>query len=269
MKKSNTLALVALGLLATNSHAAVTLSGVYDESTFDQDTTTPGIQNNAVDASGTFSSGTGGITDANTLTVGTFTPLVATAFANNTGGVVTFDNATDSLDSPNFTTSSFSGITVTFNLTGTSTSISGPTGSGNRLVTSGDMGITRGAGNSDFEFSSFTVTGAGPGVGLTHFGGTLIHRQANQTWNVSAAFSGGGTLTFSPVVFATGDTANSKDTFFGIVAPTGETITSVFLDGNGFTFMDDIAFITNVPEPSSFAMLFGGIGFLVLRRRRN
>lgn len=121
--------------------------------------------------------------------------------------------------------------------------------------------------NSDFNFNGFTVNGGDPGIGLTHFAATLIHRRDNQSWTVTANFSGGGSLTFSPVAFTSDDSAGTHDTFFGLVAPEGQTIDSVFFDGNGYTWIDDVAFITNIPEPTTAGLGFLG-AVLLLRRRR-
>jgi len=239
--------------------AAITLSGVYD----------PGSDANDVDASAAFASGTGSITAANRMDLATFKPLVASAFTAGTGGVLSFDTVGDTVNSPtSFTSSSFSGFTTTFTFSTGNTSIfSGSVPApGGRVPTSGGGALQRGA-NDDFNFNGFTVNGAGPGIGLTHFGATLIHRTDAQSWSVTANFSGGGSLVFSPVSFATGDSANTKDTFFGVAAPEGETISSVAFTGNGFTWIDDVAFITNIPEPTTASLGFLG-AMLLLRRRR-
>jgi len=241
------------------SSAAITLSGVYD----------PGSDANGVDASAAFGSGTGSVTAANRMDLATFKPLVASAFANGTGGVLSFDSPTDTINnSTSFTSSPFSGFTTTFTFeTGNTTIFNGTLpGGGNRVPTSGSNAIQRGS-TDDFHFNSFSVNGAGPGVGLTHFGATLIHRTDNQNWTVTANFSGGGSLVFSPVSFATTDGANTKDTFFGIVAPEGETISSVLFTGSSYTWIDDVAFITNIPEPTTAGLGFIG-AMLLLRRRR-
>lgn len=256
---ASVIASVAFTSIIIPASAAITLSGVYD----------PGSDANDVDANAAFASGTGGITAANRMDLAAFKPLVADAFATGTGGVLSFDDPSDTIDSSiAFTSSPFSGLTTTFTFTTGNTSIFSetPPGAGNRLATSGGSAIQRGV-NDDFNFSGFTVNGAGAGIGLTHFGATLIHRAANQNWSVTANFSGGGSLTFSPVTFTSTDDINTKDTFFGVVAPQGETISSVIFTGSNYTWIDDVAFITNIPEPTTTSIGFLG-AILLLRRRR-
>jgi len=244
----------------TPSDAAITLSGVYD----------PGSDANDVDASAAFASGTGGITAANTLDLATFKPLVANAFTAGTGGVLSFDSPSDTIDSSTaFTSGSFSGFTTTFTFSSGNTTIYTGTlpGPGNRVPTSGSSAIQRGS-SDDFNFNNFTVNGAGAGIGLTHFGATLIHRRDNMNWSVTANFSGGGSLTFNSVSFTSADTANTKDTFFGIVAPEGQTISSVLFTGSNYTWIDDVAFITNIPEPTSASLAaIAALGLLRRKRR--
>lgn len=232
---------VFLFVFGSSAHAAIQLSGVYD----------PTGDNNDVDQSGTFASGTGGGSAANVLDLATFKSLVANAFTAGTGGVLSFDGASDTLDSTTaFTSSSFgNGVTVTFNTSSASSGITATT-SGGRVPTSGTHALSRSS-SPDFDFNSIVVNGGT--YGITHFGATLIHRQDAQNWTVSATFSGGGTVTFNAITFASTDTSNTKDTFFGIVAPAGETITRVFFNGDSghYTYLDDIAFIAvNLSKPT-------------------
>ena len=266
------------------AHAEVVLTGAYDPMD-------AGNGGNDVDQSGSVSSVTGSATAANALTVGDFTTSVGNAFTAGTGGVISFvDGDTSDADGANLggtlTTSSFGGTTLTFNATtGTSTNIGFGDGSGDRIPTSGGAvggGRLGQAGSSDFNFTNFAFTGAAAGTGVTEFGVTLIHRNQNEhTWAATATFSDGSTLLFDPVTFPdsadVGSTSNSLDTFFGVVAPTGTTLTSLLLDrtsegGSANTWVDDIGFVssvvTTVPEPSSLAMGMLVVGLSAVRRRR-
>ncbi|GAJ01410.1 unnamed protein product, partial [marine sediment metagenome] len=61
---------------------------------------------------------------------------------------------------------------------------------------------------------------------------------------MTATFSGGGTVT-AIADMVVGAPSNSKDTFFGFVAPPGEGIVNVNFDLGGWTNLDDVAFITS------------------------
>jgi len=130
-------AAIALLLFAGSSHAALTLVGTYD----------PTGDANVADQSATFGSGTGSITSANVLTLGTFQGLVSTAFTNGNGGVIDFEGVGDSLTSGDtFTTSSFGGRTLSFtNTTGNSLVLfaggSGRTPISGGLVLGGEQSI--------------------------------------------------------------------------------------------------------------------------------
>jgi hypothetical protein len=83
----------------------------------------------------------------------------------------------------------------------------------------------------------------------------------------TASFSGGGMANSSRVI---SEGSGLGDTFFGFSAPAGEWITSVsFSTSQQFNIpMDDIAFVTAVPEPGVTALVLLASGMCVLARRR-
>lgn len=199
----------------------------------------------------------------------TFKSLVATAFTNGTGGVLNLDSVGDSMSDNTVITNNFGGGPYSLSFVNTTGTLSvGSSITAGRLPTSGGTngGRFAKADNGNLFFDTITLTGGAPGEGLTHFGLTLIHRQGvNYATTAEATFSGGGTVTTANIAFAAVDPLYSKDTFVGFVAPAGETITRVrfTLPASGFTWFDDLGFITNVapiPEPGTYAL--GMLGLL-------
>ena len=71
--------------------------------------------------------------------------------------------------------------------------------------------------------------------------------------------------------------ASNEDSFYGFVAPSVTIITSVFFDPGNFTTVDDVAFVTDVPDPTvpestttvaGVAVAAGAVIFRPRRRRR-
>ncbi len=108
---------------------------------------------------------------------------------------------------------------------------------------------------------TWTITAPTGGL-VTHFGLTVNDRDNTGNTTLIATFSGGGTDTFS--------TSTTGSYFVGFAAPTGQSITSLALTETyttaGFGGYDDVSFVATIPEPS--AAFLGGIGILVLLRRR-
>jgi hypothetical protein len=99
----------------------------------------------------------------------------------------------------------------------------------------------------DFALDIGPVTGGELGEVVTYFAGSLLDRDAaNLAPIVTATFSAGGTVT--AVATMSGDPpSNDQDTFFGFVAPPGQSIVNVTFDPTGgpYTNLDDVAFITS------------------------
>ena len=209
---------------------------------------------NQVDQSGTYDSHTGNAGPENVIDLATFQELIGPAFDADAGGVVDAESANGSLDGQeiiaNFGVSRTKSVTFTHPITYTMGGIAGSLGwgdgssSGNRLPTSGNGRFSK-SGPWDFVFDISPVTGGVPGEVVTYFAGTLVYRD-NRDLNpqVTATFSGGGTVTATADI-PFGAPASSKDTFFGFVAPPGEGIVNVNFDLNGWTNLDDVAFITS------------------------
>lgn len=237
--------LLLAGILAPLTHAAVvTTSGIYDG---------PATTANDVDATAP------GSTD-----LATFKLAIAAAYANNTGGVITFDNLSGSfLDtsmSTLFGVSEVNQMTITrttgqgsyfFEL---NTAVGSPISGGMYLR---NQGTTGGASVAHtFNFS----------VPLSQIAFTAISRNAARTVTATVTYAEGGTAVLTDSLTGT---ALADDTFFGFIAPEGKTITSMVIDaGTGnFFAIDDLAFIA-IPEPSAGALAISGLAGLLLRRRR-
>jgi len=223
------------------TQAAFDTVGVYDPD--------DGPHNNQVDQSSTYDSHTGNAGPDNVIDLAAFQALIGPAFAADAGGVVSGESPDDSLGSDDIIIANF-GVNRTKSVNFAATSGlslgSGPS-SGNRLPTSGDRRFSKpGGSGSDYVFDISTVTGGAPGEVITYFAGTLLCRENYRDLepNVTATFSGGGTVTAIADMVLDAP-SNSKDTFFGFVAPPGEGIVNVNFDLAGWTNLDDVAFITS------------------------
>jgi len=269
--------------------APIPTVGVYDETT---------TQNNNVDFNAMFSSGTGGATAANTTTastgdgpiysmIGPFNGVLAGAFATNAGGVWNFDTqATGNLAEANMLSYGLSQtktitITQTNPFTPMFVSSGGPTHDASSISLSNYLDNINGF---SYAFSFSNLTGATLGeTGVMELGFTALSASDPNsgipinfgTVTAIANFSGGGSVTETATIDSI---KGAGDTFFGFVAPTGQTITSFSLSssatGTGAPDIDDIAFITNavaVPEPTTSMLLIatGGIGILMRKFRRS
>ena len=202
---------------------------------------------NQVDQSGTYDSHTGNAGPENVIDLATFQALIGLAFDADAGGVVDFEDARGSRDGQDIIANFGVSRTKSVTFTDTTGNLSGGSGSssGNRQPTSGNARLSKGDGTPDWVFDISPVTGGVPGEVVTYVAGTLIYR-TNRDLNpqVTATFSGGGTVTAIADMPMWGP-ANTKDTFFGFVAPPGEGIVNVNFDLTGWTNLDDVAFITS------------------------
>jgi hypothetical protein len=278
-----------LGLCASSAAASalVPTVGVYDETTTSRSVSVGGVPQtviNNVDFNAAFAGGTGGATAANITsastgngssysTTGPFNAAVANAFAANAGGVLNFDNV---LSSSQFATvpASFGtsqGKSIQIGLGGTSTVSVGVT---SETSISGLQYITP-ATASGYTLSFGSINNPDPGeTGVIEAGFTLLSEDTGPSSPVNfgtvsavATFSGGGTVTDSRTI---DNLVTQGDTFYGFIAPAGQTISSITVSAtNGANDLDDLAFITNamVPEPAALSLL-GPIALMLIRRRR-
>jgi len=266
---------LAVGLSAPAM--ATALVGTYDADPDDND----------VDQSAAFSSGTGGATAANVTDVATFSASVSAAFLANNGGVLDFESALNADDNVP-TTGVSSPATLEFGggkeVSLGIASVGGATTNGfdllraagitNRTEISGTHQLATAGGNgigtTGIDLTIGAVTNGATNEAVTQFGVTFLGR-LSRTVDVSvvATFSGGGTATATETTIGAGN-----DTFYGFIAPTGESITAVSISasnwntGNAESFsIDDIGIVTAVvPEPASLALV--GLGGLMLLRRQ-
>ncbi|QNN21360.1 PEP-CTERM sorting domain-containing protein [Planctomycetales bacterium ZRK34] len=259
------MAMVAAALLSAGpTQAAFTAVGVYDENS---------VQTNAVDTVATSDA------NPNQLSLSTFTTQIAAAYAAGFGGVVNFDSGT--LTDPN--TSGTYPVSDTFDVSyaGGAKSLrvtdiesgdyTGPGSFSERTAISGSQFLAQ-ISSSDFWFDFGAITGGAPGEAVTAVGLTVLSR-------ANASFPQDVTVlvrfTNDVVISIPSNIASSNggdDTFFGIVAPEGESIVRVVVNisnNTAYTGVDDFAFITSiiVPEPGTCSLLVAGCAILLRRRR--
>ncbi len=205
-----------------------------------------------------------------------FTAAVATAYANDRGGVLTFDSgelATMSglhevgLGASNAFKVEMTTVSGNGQWTTTTSSDRDPISGTTRFNADQNMTFTFGnvLNSSDVVQSDF---------GVSQFGITLIAR-GNRNWNgtVTATFDDLTTDTFTISGLGNDGSGNTEDTFIGFQAPTGTFITSVaFTDtgSGGFTLSgDDLGIIVAaVPEPTSLTLMGLTLGGAILLGRK-
>lgn len=231
---------LAIGMVAMSQHtaAAIVTVGVYDENTGNTDT---------VDVVSTGSS----------LDLAQTQSLVATAFANNLGGVWNFDTAVTGEWEYGTQYTSFD---LTYGVSQSQTL--------GLSVTSGTGGITANntAGNAISGAGQANLPGLGsrvwtPGTALTMIAITTLDQgNTDRQGRLVAKLQDNSTIS---TAFAAGTT----DTLHVLTASAANPIVQFTWDVNatGYVRWDDLAFVV-IPEPS--AALLGGMGLLLLLRRR-
>lgn len=246
--------------------AIFTTVGIYDENV---------VVANTVDSSLT------------SYTVAQFTSDVSTAYAANSGGVISFNGfinntVVTSIEAP-FGTGSTKTLNISFG-GGVSHHVALGLGSANPI--SGQAGGSTAFGqgpnsdnadaNVDMDFLFDSITGgevfeAITKVGLTYVGRTNGGGLDNADNVTITAFFSNAT---SSSVTTNANNANGER-FIGFEAPANTSITRLLIDIpadiNRRVFIDDLGFVTSVvPEPSTYAAIAAGLLVLIafVRNRR-
>ena len=246
---------LALALATTAASADVLLTGVYDS---------PATNPNQVDKSAA------GPSSANAIDAAGFTALIAAGFADQTAGVITFDEGLQndgSISNTSFSSARFGNTTdgpalfrIQRTVAGTNTQVDSAGNS--RTPVSGNNGF---GGQQSFGFNFL------PEDGITAVGLTLLSRggASDGTGSVVATFADADGS--NPVQFTLSATIQSSDggddTFFGFQAPTDKFLQNLQINQAQFSWIDDLGVSTAVPEPGSLG-LASAAGFLLLVRRR-
>ncbi|UCC96565.1 MAG: discoidin domain-containing protein [Phycisphaerales bacterium] len=229
---------VATGLIGA-AEAAFETVGVYDPDNEPH--------HNQVDQSGTYDSHTGDAGPENIVDLATFQALIGPAFDADAGGVVNIETTHGSLDGQDIVANFGVGQAKSLTLSGISGIINvGASVKNGRTPISGLNRLAKSE-TANFEFDIGPVTGGVPGEAVTYVAGSLLDRDAaNLAPVVTATFSGGGTVTATATMSGDGPSCD-QDTFFGFVAPEGQSIVHVNFNPTGgpYTNLDDVAFITS------------------------
>jgi len=218
-----------------------------------------------------------------TGTLSSFTSDVADAFANNRGGVIDFqsgftNSGNNTILGTSFDASYGTSALKTLAITSSETLELWHNKTAGQVDTLSDTNNLLPTTNiTAFTLTLGSITGGESNEVVSEVGLTVLSRSVwGTTSNVSitANFSGGGSTNLSSNV---SNAIGADDTFYHFVAPTGESITSLDFDnssGGGNANqnripVDDLAFITSVPEPSSVLLLGLSASCGLMRRRRS
>lgn len=279
--KKKYLAILAVSLgITLPLHGALMTSGEYDEQTAQSNSVNHvmGYSGNTDWTTGIGQTlGSAQVMDFNAFNA--FKTEVSNAFSTGRGGVINFDGVDPAAyNNMQSFTASFAGgaksLTFTNYLEG-SYSIAGP--SGDRTAISGSQFLATG-GNAHFGFD-ITGTGFAPDERVVSLGVTILGRNGQPTgrnYRVIAYYTNdpdnlkaNSSSTFRSFNMENGN--GTEDSFSGIVAPEGYWITALRIqsDQGVFTSLDDIAFTTAIiPEPGTYALIFGGLALLLAYRLR-
>jgi hypothetical protein len=211
----------------------------------------------------------GNANSTNVRTWQQFKSSVELASTNNLGGVVNFEDASDrpsgTLIRPSVNNPLGFGIHGSNFFIRALSSFGDPAGpfpSGSKVLSS-STGFTL---RNEFRFSGFDFSNS-PGARLNEAGFTLMGDGHNDMVRdeLTVTFSGGGSLTLDSDLKGS---VYIQRFFYGVKAPEGEWITSIFSNFGGarIVTLDDFGFVA-VPEPSLPAFVALGLLFSLRRRR--
>jgi len=215
--------------------------GVYDP--------TDGPYNNDIEQSAVFKEG---MDSAYVIDIESFRGLLARAYPTDAGGVVNAEPPGDL--EPDESILAMYGANLSKSLQilphpGKSFGTGG-TGSGERIPISGE---TRFSYADQHLVANIGELSGDPGEVVTAFAVTVIDRDRSSCTpggcetTAVATFSGGGTVTSAAIMFD-GTVSSDQDTFFGFVAPLGQSIVSVEITMPQWSHYDDFGFITSALE---------------------
>jgi hypothetical protein len=256
-----------MGTPVGQARCAIALSFVFAASASASFITVPVIDPasvNDVDQSAVYFSSTGSAGPSSVIDLAAFRTSVNSAWNNNMGGVIDFEVRNDLNATPVGSLDSATQISGRYGVNGnlaTPKSLQITSGSGTwvwpgattngRTPTSGANSLGKNATDVfDFEILLGSIINGAPNEHVTQFGFTVLERTGTNLGSplsITATFSDGSTA-LARATLSGSLPANNEDAFYGFVAPPGTSIVSVVFDPINFTTIDDIAFVTALPE---------------------
>lgn len=230
------------------------------------------VATNAVDRDAFNTAGNAAnVADGKIISLSTLGGAVATAFDQDRGGVITFD------DQGAFSEASFEvkyGASQTNTMTVSLTTVSGGAPSNTFLSVVDNFSAAKAISGSGTHSNHMgTSSGADFGIAfsqpLFEIGVTILNRTSNRESTVIVVLDDESTIAFVNESQAAwnGEGDPTNDLFFGARAPTGRSITAIRFDNNNAIRIDDLAF-TIVPEPSAMMLVSCGMAGIVCVCRR-
>lgn len=252
-------------ILAATGHAQITVNLVrtYDPQTPDPSPGTGTIQLNATGAA---------ISDTAITSYAGFKAAVATAFDSGLGGVFNGETGLTGTPTTNYLEMTYAGGLKSFrmnftNVVGASGLRQASYGSAQQLSGVQNIDIQDAAGGTREFTLSFTNLPTDELITAFGIGGMARTNSNSGTVTITATFTDSSTATLSHS-FAPNTPANTGNVFFGFAAPTGLGISSININRTGIIPFDDFGFVTTaIPEPSTYALLIGGLAALGLIKR--